>query len=166
MSELGGMDVMVIAFPLYSNGIPSHLLQMMVQFEDYIRKNNIQNSNIYLYVIVNNGFYEGKQNSIAVQIMKNWCNRIGFIFGQGIGVGAGEMIPYVQYVPLGYGPLKNLGKALVILSNNIINKQKGENILFSPNLPYFVWHFMAIHANWNKKAKRNGLTKKDIDRKG
>ncbi|MDR1877719.1 MAG: hypothetical protein LBQ84_08870 [Flavobacteriaceae bacterium] len=162
--ELFTMDVIVIAFPLYCDAPPSHLVKMMIQIEDY-SKNNTISKNLHVYIIANNGFYEGKQNEIALEIMKNWCDRAGFIYGQGIGHGAGEMLPYIKNVPLGHGPLKNLGKALDEIIKNINNKQRGENIFISPNFPYMLWRFMATNVFWNRRAKKNGISKKDIMRK-
>jgi hypothetical protein len=60
---------------------------------------------------------------------------------QGIGQGASEMLPFIKNVPLGHGPLKNMGNALNVLVENIQNKQKGKDILFSPNFPYMGWRF-------------------------
>jgi hypothetical protein len=137
---------------------------MMVQLEDY-SKNNTMQKQIYVYIIANNGFYEGKQNKIALEIMKNWCDKTGFIYGQGIGNGAGEMLPYIKNVPLGHGPLKNLGKALDEVIKNMQNKQEGENIYLSPNFPYSAWKFMATNVFWNAQAKKNGITKRDIVRR-
>jgi hypothetical protein len=165
IAELCGMDTVVLGFPLYCDAPPSHLLQMMVQTEDYVRSNTARKADICLYAVANNGFYEGKQNRIALDIVKNWCGRIGFNYGQGIGQGAGEMLAYIENVPLGRGPLKNLGKALDELTKNIQNRQRGENIFISPNFPYICWKFMATNVFWNSQAKKNGLKKKDIMRR-
>jgi hypothetical protein len=159
--ELFTMDVIVIAFPLYCDAPPSHLVKMMIQIENYSKNNTIPKS-LYVYIIANNGFYEGKQNKIALEIMKNWCDRVGFIYGQGIGYGAGEMLPYIKNVPLWHGPLKNFGKALDEIIKNINNKQKGGDIFISPNFPYLLWRFMATYLFWNRRAKKNGINKKDI----
>jgi multimeric flavodoxin WrbA len=162
--EFYTMDAIVIAFPLYCDAPPSHLVKMMVQVENHARANPTE-KRIYVYAVVNNGFYEGAQNGIALEIMKNWCARSGFIYGQGIGNGAGEMLPYIKNVPLGHGPQKNLGRALDELIKNLQNGREGENIYFSPNFPYIGWKFMAENIFWNRLAKKNGLKKKDILRK-
>jgi multimeric flavodoxin WrbA len=78
LTDLCGMDSIVIAFPLYVDAIPSHLLRMMVQLDDYIKSNGITKHDAYVYIIINNGFYKGKQNTIALQIVKNWCEKTGF----------------------------------------------------------------------------------------
>ncbi|MDR3335228.1 MAG: hypothetical protein LBT13_10155, partial [Treponema sp.] len=146
--KLNTMDVFVLSFPLYVDAIPSHLFAMMVQFEEYRQLNDRNKKNISVYAIMNNGFYEGKANHIALKIVENWCVRSGLSYGQGIGQGAGEMMSVITKVPLGHGPLKNLGKVLDELSENILSQKKGETRLFSPNFPYFGWLFMANNAFW------------------
>lgn len=155
-------DVMIFAFPLYIDAIPSHLFRMLIALEDYLKSEN--KKSISVYAIINNGFYEGQQNHIAINILENWCEHCGLHFGQGIGLGAGEMLGVIQNVPLGHGPLKNLGSAISLLTNNIIEQRNGESILFSPNFPYFAWHCYAT-SFWNSLGKQNHLKRKDIVRK-
>ena len=105
LSEWNHMDALVFAFPLYIDAIPSHLFRIMVAFDEY-RKRTSQRE-ILVYALINNGFYEGEQNHIAADILKNWCVRANLTFGMAIGQGAGEMIPFVENVPTGHGPMKN-----------------------------------------------------------
>lgn len=160
--ELCSMDALVFAFPLYIDAIPSHLFRMLVTLENYLK--DITVKNISVGVLVNNGFYEGEQNYIAIEIMENWCARCELRFAQGIGQGAGEMLGSMQDVPLGHGPLKNLGKALESFANIIMEQSGGKPVLFSPNFPYFAWLFSA-DAFWHSQAKKNGLKRKNILRK-
>lgn len=160
--ELCHADALVFAFPLYIDAIPSHLFRMLVELEGYMKKE--RKKDIYVYAILNNGFYEGHQNHIALEIMENWCKRSGLHVGQLIGQGAGEMLGFIENVPLGHGPLKNLGKAMESLANNICTKGSGESMLFSPNFPRFAWKFSATHFFWHELAKKNGLKRKDIVR--
>jgi multimeric flavodoxin WrbA len=159
-SELCSMDILIIAFPLYIDAIPSHLFRMLVTLEEYMKAE--RKKDIYVYAIANNGFFEGQQNHVAFEIIKNWCLRCGIYFGQGIGQGAGEMIGFIEKVPLGHGPLKNLGSAMETLANNILSRRVEPFKLFSPNLPRFAWKFAGTHFFWNASAKKNGLKKKDI----
>ncbi|MEF2967739.1 hypothetical protein V3851_18060 [Paenibacillus sp. M1] len=161
-SDLCRMDQLILAFPLYVDGIPSHLFRMLVTLEEYMKKE--RQKDIYVYVMVNNGFYEGKQNHIAIEIIKNWCIRSGLHFGQAIGQGAGEMLSFIEKVPLGHGPMKNLGGAMTTLANNIHTRSTGEPILISPNFPRIAWH-LAGHSFWHSTAKKNGLKKKDLLRR-
>ncbi|SHL54985.1 Multimeric flavodoxin WrbA [Anaerocolumna jejuensis DSM 15929] len=158
--ELCSMDTLLFAFPLYIDAIPSHLFRMLAALEDYM-KTERQNP-IYVYAIINNGFYEGRQNHIAISILQNWCLRTGLQFGRGIGLGAGEMMNFIEKVPLGHGPQKNLGNALRQLADSINSRSTGEVMYISPNFPRFAWKFNGTHFFWNATAKTNGLKKKDI----
>ncbi len=160
--ELCHVDTLIFAFPLYIDAIPAHLFRMMITLEGYLKRE--VKHNISVYVIINNGFYEGHQNHIAVEIMENWCKRCGLHFGQAIGQGAGEMLGSTQNVPLGRGPNKNLGKAMQSLANNINTKSTGETILSSPNFPHFAWKLGAT-LYWQLEAKKNDLKIRDIKRK-
>lgn len=160
--ELCHVDVLVFAFPLYIDAIPSHLFRMLVALEGYLKAE--MKEKISVYILVNNGFYEGHQNYIAIEIMKNWCKRCELHFGQGIGQGAGEMLGFMQDVPFSKGPLKNLAKAVSSLSNNIVNQSTGELVLLNPIFPHFAW-IRSAHFFWHSQAKQNGLKRKDIVRK-
>lgn len=162
-SELCQVDALVFAFPLYVDAIPSHLFRILTELEEYMSAE--RSNEIYVYAIINNGFYEGSQNHIAFEILKNWCLRCGLHFAQGIGQGAGEMVGFLKNVPLGHGPLKNLGKAMHSMADSINSGGSGEIMLINPNFPRFVWKYMGAHSFWNKTAQKNGLTKKDILRK-
>ncbi|WNS43202.1 hypothetical protein [Paenibacillus sp. MMS20-IR301] len=162
-SELCRMDILVFAFPLYVDGIPSHLFRLLATLEEYLKAGHEQE--IYVYAMINNGFFEGRQNHIALEILQHWCRRAGVHFGQGLGQGAGEMMGSLEKVPPGKGPLKNLGKAIYSLASNIESRSAAESQLFSPNFPRFAWKFAATHFFWNATAKQNGLTKKDLLRR-
>ncbi len=157
--ELCHADTLIFAFPLYIDAIPSHLFRMMANLESYLKRE--MNHKIRVYIMVNNGFYEGHQNHIVIDIFKNWCKRCGLDFGQGIGIGAGEMLDITKNVPPGKGPLKNLGEAMQSLSSNINSQSYGEDILFSPNFPHFAWKLSSTFF-WHRLAKKNGLKRKDL----
>lgn len=161
--DLCHMDTLVFAFPLYIDAIPSHLFRMLVTLENYIKKE--KKGSIYVYVLLNNGFYEGHQNHIALEIMKNWCKRAGLFWGMGIGQGAGEMMGFIENVPFGHGPKKNFGKAIEIFINSIERQKENESMLFSPNFPYYAWRFSAKHLFLRREARKNGLKRKEIVRR-
>ena len=156
-------DVLVLAFPLYSDGIPSQLFRLLVSLEEPMKKE--QKQGIAVYALINNGFYEGKQNHVAFDILKNWCRRLGLSYGGGVGLGAGEMLGSLEKVPLGKGPLKNLGTALEEIANRILSKEKGDPIFINPNFPRVLWKLSGTYFFWNATAKKNGLTKKDLMRR-
>lgn len=157
IKHLRKADCIVLAFPLYIDAIPSHLLRFLPKLGELICEKNAM-----VYALVNCGFYEGMQTHIALDIIKNWADKYKIDWGQGIGVGAGEMLPFNKSIPLGHGPLKNLGIALSELSENIIQKRNAENIYISPNFPKFAYRLSATFFNWHPQARKNGIKIADI----
>ncbi|WP_042200979.1 hypothetical protein [Paenibacillus camerounensis] len=161
--ELNEADVLVLAFPLYFDAIPSHLLRMLVEFEQY-RQSKQGNTDLIVYALINNGFYEGHQCKIAADIVSNWCSRSGLRFGMAVGHGAGEMFKSLSRVPLGKGPLKNLGAAMHQLSAAIHARSSAESLFIQPNFPRIAWRLAATHSFWHAQAKKNGLRPKELRR--
>jgi len=152
-------DAIILMFPLFVHSLPSNTLRTLIELENIIKNQN--KKELIIYTIVNNGFYEGKQNHIAFDIIKNWCDQTGVKFGGGIGQGAGEMISRTKHLPKERDLFKNLNYALQTMAENIETKQPMGIQYLTPNFPKFLWQFMAVR-NWNNLAKNNGLKKKDI----
>ena len=159
-NEIYNSNILIFLFPLYVDGIPSNLLKLLVEFE----KEKVVNPETKIYCVVNNGFYEGKQNHLAILLMKNWCEKVKAKWGQGIGVGAGELLPYLKKYTLGKGPLKNLGKALNNFSGNILTLKSGEDIYINPNWLKSLY-FLQGSILWLLKARMNNLKVKELFRK-
>lgn len=154
-------DAFVFSFPLYVDGIPSHLLNCLRSLQEYF--NTRENKPIKVYTIINCGFFEGRQNEIAIEILKNWTYKANLIWGQGLGVGGGGMLTALKNVPIGHGPKKNLGKAFNELIPNIINLKSGDTIYISPNFPRFLY-IAGGNMGWKSQIKENGLKAKDLFR--
>lgn len=108
LAKIACSDVLVLVFPLYVDSIPSQLLQLLIILEELKNLNH----DMMVYCIVNNGFFEGTQNYVAIQQIKNWCAAADLNWGQGVGIGAGEMLPFIANIPLKHGPNKNIGYAI------------------------------------------------------
>ena len=159
-NEIYNSDVLIFLFPLYVDGIPSNLLKLLVKFE----KENVIRPKTKIYCIVNNGFYEGKQNFLALLHMKNWCKKVNAKWGQGIGIGSGELLPYLKKFKLGQGPLKNLEKILNRLSRNILTLNSDKNIYINPNWPKSLY-FIQGSISWILKARKNNLKIRELFKK-
>ena len=159
-NEIYNSDVLIFIFPLYVDGIPSNLLKLLVKFE----KENVVRPKTKIYCIVNNGFYEGKQNFLALLHMKNWCKKVNAKWGQGIGIGSGELLPYLKKFKLGQGPLKNLEKILNRLSRNILTLNSDKNIYINPNWPKILY-FIQGSISWILKARKNNLKIRELFKK-
>lgn len=159
IEKIADCTVIVIAFPLYADGIPSHVINCFYQMETFFKTKS--NNDIKVYALVNCGFYEGKQNALALEMVERWCEKSGVNWGQGLGIGGGGMLTAISKVPDGKGPKKNLWKALKSLANNISTHSSAENIFVSPNIPRFAYKFSA-EFGWRQQIKANGLSTKDL----
>ena len=159
-NEIYNSDVLIFIFPLYVDGIPSNLLKLLIKFE----KENVIRPKTKIYCIVNNGFYEGKQNFLALLHMKNWCKKVNAKWGQGIGIGSGELLPYLKKFKLGQGPLKNLEKILNRFSRNILTLNGDKNIYINPNWSKSLY-FIQGSISWILKARKNNIKIRELFKK-
>ena len=159
--KFSGQEILVFSFPLYIDGIPSHLLSCLCELEKYFRQNP---SDTMVYALSNNGFFEGEQNKYAIELVKNWCIKSGLKWGGGLGVGAGGMLGGLKNVPAGKGPKKNISLAFGKLSENILSKKENGITFVSPNLPRLMY-IMVAHIEFRHMIKANGLKTKDLSRK-
>ncbi len=150
-----GCNAIVFAFPLYVDGIPANLLRQLEQICPSLRQAAPQAK---VYALVNNGFYDGCQNALALEMMQHFTQEAGLTWGQGIGIGGGGMM---QSAPIGAGPLKRLGKTLNAFAAAILQGYSAENATLDPNFPRLLY-IVAAHMNWRQQAKKNGLKKREI----
>ncbi|MDR2179384.1 MAG: NAD(P)H-dependent oxidoreductase [Synergistaceae bacterium] len=147
---LRGSDAIVFVFPLYVDGIPSHVLRLLEGYPSA--------PGATVYAIINNGFYEARQNTLAMDMVKSFCQRAGLRWGQALGAGGGGML---NGVPIGRGPTKNFGLALDLLAKNIRELKTAENSSIDPGIPRFLYIF-AAHLGWRRQARKNGLKVKQL----
>lgn len=160
LNRLCESDALLIAFPLYADTLPSHMLRLLTALEAHgFSKKTV------LYSLVNNGFFEGEQNIVAIKQLRAFAKATGLVFGQAIGIGAGELHRSLKSIPFGRGPNKNPGKALDKLAAHILGLETGEDLFTKPNCPRGVWNFLSKTFKWHAHAKRNGLQKKDLYRR-
>lgn len=155
-------DALVIAFPVYVDAIPSHLLRYLSQLEKYLRAHESPHS-CTVYVIANCGFFESSQTNIAIKMMQCWQRRAGLVWGGGLGIGGGSMLAGLESVPPGRGPRKSLGQQIKAFARLIAARESGETRYCNPNFPRFLF-VHAGNASWNVDGKRNGISKNDIKR--
>ena len=144
-------DVIVFAFPLYIDSIPSHLLRFLEAMECRYR-NHIMNTKVYC--IVNSGFFDPRNTEIAIDMIKLWSAHSGLIFGQALALGGGGM---GRAASIGEGPLESYGKALDDLADNIYADVGGETIFTSPDIEKSDYMADANKA-WKAAAKKRGVS--------
>lgn len=151
----------VLAFPLYVDGIPAHLLSCLVQMEEaQIEKRQPAS----VYGIVNCGFYEGIQAEPALEVLQNWCMKAGFLWAGGIGVGGGGSLEKMPDVKPGHGPKAPIEKELEKLAEKISKKENYESQYISVAFPRFLYK-MAAQMGWRQLIRGNGGKARDLGKK-
>lgn len=153
-------DILVFAFPLYVDSIPSQLTAALQQMESILRD---AQTDKMVYAVVNCGFYEGRQNHIGLKMMKCWRRKAGLSWGQGLGIGGGGMIPMFTDIPEGKGIKKGFSEALKELAENITKGGRAEDRFISPGIPRIMYK-LAGQMGWRKQIKDNGLPIKELSR--
>lgn len=121
LQQLKDIDALILAAPLYVDGIPSHVLEFLLQAEEFCIKHSCH---FLVYAISNNGFIEGTHNKSHLRMYECWCRRTGLIWGGGVGIGGGEMFHCLAvYYPIAF--------AVLIVVNLISHFTMGTAITFS-----------------------------------
>lgn len=159
LGVMAGADVWVLAFPLYVDGVPSHLLACLEGLERLAREKRPK-----VYAVVNCGFYEGQQNRIALEIIENFCARSGCRWCGGVGTGGGGAISTLPRLPDGKGPMGPVDAALRELAGNIESGSGQENRYTTVGIPRLMYR-LAGEMGWRKQIKDNGGRAKDLDKR-
>lgn len=161
LEEVISYDKILFASPLYADCFPSTMLDFMAYFEDFIKEKNTKK--IDMYCIVNCGFLEGSQNKIAINIMKNYCNRLNFNWRFGVGVGGGPFMAGSKNMPLNSRMKKPIYNAFLALKKDIENTSNSEidNMLVNAKMPKFIYKFSG-NMGWKTDCKKNNLKPKDL----
>lgn len=159
LETLTDFDALVFAFPLYVDGLPAHLLRHLQALEPLLLQRPRPDRRVYM--LVNCGFYEGRQTACALEMMEHWRLRAGLSRGMGLGIGAGPMMLELASVPPGRGPKKALGEGLDGLAACVKNSASGEDRFLSINFPRFAYR-LAAQAHWRRLARTNNLSARDL----
>lgn len=156
--QIGDQDVLVFAFPLYVDGVPSHLVSCMAELE----KKVINVNNIRVYAIANCGFYEAKQNINALEIVENWCERSHINWQYGLGIGGGGMLTMIQKESITKGPLKSAIREFRVLADAIWQgTMRQDNHYVNPDFPRVLYK-LAAEMGWRQMIRSNGGKRKDL----
>lgn len=158
-------DAAIISLPLYVDSVPSHFLNCMVQIEEYRKKQKPkERSSCMVYAVVNNGFFDGRQNLPAIECIRNWCNRCGFFFGQGLLFGGGGMAAAIKEMPEEAPVKKSVLVYIRELCENVTSGESGVLRIFEPDFPEPEYKRNA--ESWMLScAEANGLTLEKLTKK-
>lgn len=158
--QLKKADTWVVAFPLYVDSLPSHLIACLKQLE----KMTWKKPNLNIYGIANCGFYEGNQAEPALNVLKNWCAKAGCIYKGSLGIGGGGAIAVSGNMSGKVGVRANIFKTMKKFADRIVKKEGENNKYATVAFPRFVYKF-AAQQSWRTMIKKNGGSKKDLARR-
>ena len=145
-------EAFVIGAPLYVDGLPAQMVKIM---EELLEKDQDRYCGKPVYVISNLGFYEGKQICHLMDIVRNWCGRLGMTYGGGIAVGAGPLVHALKKMPLKKGPNREIGLGLERLGKAVKEGTCIENLYAQTKIPRIIY-LKAAHSLVRKTMKENG----------
>jgi multimeric flavodoxin WrbA len=160
LREIATNDVIVLGFPLYIDALPSGLIAMLKRLERRLKA--AYRSDIFVYAVINNGFYEGQQTQLAFEIVRNWCERANVRFGGGIGQGGGELIGVLEKRSLHGVFFNKTNRALAALAQNMEERTYAGIRYLTPAFPRFLFSFLAKHLFWYPLARKNSLRQQDL----
>lgn len=153
-ARLRAAETIVLATPLYVDGLPSAVLRLLSALEqDPGGKKRV-------YAIGNLGFYESRQIQNLLAFVRSWCEQCGYVYGGGLAVGAGAMNAQLLKLPGAKNAVAGLERfASAILDGRSVNDHYEDSFLF-PRAAYV----LAANHSWIPKGKKNGLTKEELRR--
>lgn len=137
-------DVLLV-FPLYADSIPVTMLDFLKDWE----KAELS-AKPAVSVIINCGFYECRQNDVAIDMVRFFCKKNGLVFRAVLKIGSGEAIwdtPFKFFVE----------KKICKLASLIEKKESGTLCVSMP-----ITKKMFIKASdiyWTKYGEKYGTTK-------
>ena len=86
--------------------------------------------------------------------------------GQVLAIGSGEANRSMlsMNMALGQGPLKGMDKPFEIFVANIAAQKQGETLYMQPSYPGWFFRYYANHHFWDAESKKNGLSRRDLNR--
>ena len=160
VEEVLKSQAIVIAFPLYVDAIPAHLVAKLEEIQ-HARQAQPEKT-ISVYAIVNCGFFDASQNVYALEMMKIFCKKSGLHWNGGLAVGGGGFLGNNPKIPLHSMVKKELYFGLQALAEKIEkNSSLNENCFIEPGFSRFIYQ-IAGNIGFLWEGRKNGLTKKTM----
>ncbi|MGL4343583.1 MAG: hypothetical protein ACRCTE_00145 [Cellulosilyticaceae bacterium] len=156
LNALTNSDTILLAFPLYVDSLPSHLIAFLQLWET--RLHTIQTKpSPHLFVLSHNGFIEGSQNQHAIDILRHFCSRTPMTWGLGIGLGGSEFMKNSQTMPPQSKVKRQSFKVLDLLATQLTHPSliDAPHIFVSPQMNKRVFQWMCS-VFWLLQARKKG----------
>lgn len=165
LSEAKDAAIIVLAFPLYVDSLPSPLVRALELLAEHRRKMEGPPRQ-RLLAISNCGFPEARHNDTALAQCRIFCRDSAIEWTGGLGLGGGGMIAGLPLTQRGRA-VKNVMTSLELAANALATDtelpREAVSLMARPLVP--VWLYLLIgHLGWRRKASKFGVRKKIGDR--
>lgn len=152
-------DTWLIAYPLYMLALPSHLMMIMKTLEEEAQKGLF--GEIKVYAIGNMDSYDGNNAYLSFRMLALWCEKCGFAWCGGMGIGGGFQHRVHSVRSIALGGRRTYSRRLSVFAEAISKRIPTLNTNSSPDINRK--SFMMQHNQYyRREAKRLGVTVLDI----
>ena len=158
-------DLLVLAFPLYVDSLPSPVLSWLISCERLRSAASSAGGALRpqaMVAAVNCGFYEGVQNESALAIVANFCSRAGIQWRGGLGIGSGGMIKGVESAPEDMFIKRPVSRAIAELAELAFDPKREPKVIYARHAFPRRLYIAVAHSGWRHDAKINGLKVRDL----
>lgn len=158
-------DLLVLAFPLYVDSLPSPVLNWLISCERLRSETSRAGGALRpqaMVAAVNCGFYEGEQNESALAIVANFCARAGIQWRGGLGIGSGGMIKGVESAPENMFIKRPVSRAIAELAELALGPSLEPRAIYARHAFPRRLYIAVAHSNWRHDVKANGLKIRDL----
>ena len=112
------------------------------------------------------GLYESRQLINLMTAIRQWSDEMGFTYGGGLAVGAGELVGgLMEMEKITSWPLTKIGQGIIRLAE-AINKGNAIEDIYAQTDGFPKWLYMAIaNSGWKGMAKKNGISPDELFRR-
>jgi len=161
LAGVNGADLVVLAFPLYIDSLPSGVIRMMELIADNREGKKVRTGRRFA-AIVNSGFPEARHNDIALAICRRFASETGFEWAGGLALGAGEAIGGETLEEAG-GRARFARKALALAANALAEDrempEEAINLMARPFVPSRIYTLIGS-MGWKRRARENKALEK------
>ena len=161
MKSIFTCDAWVISFPIYTGGIPAHLLRFLQRVEDIAAAGKCPP--VKIYAIANSGLFEGNESLPALSMMRIWSEHCAFQWCGGIGIGGGPLYADVRRAYLNITRRRTYGRKLMSLSEAISQGSATLNTFCSPDMSKKTY-ILYMNRSLKRQARENGLSVMELDK--
>ena len=106
LERLEGCSDLLLVFPLYTDGLPSGLMEFLKAMLEQPA------ARLTVHVVINCGFREPHQNDVAIDMIRLFCKRGGHRLGGVLRMGCGEAFPSTPFMGMARRKLRKLARSI------------------------------------------------------